>query len=146
MPIYEYLCSRCNLIFQFFVRSSGAAAPSCPKCGSGGLERVMSSFSTSRGSSAPFAGGGSEPDLSGLDESDPRAMARTIKNMALEMGEDLGPELDEAISRLEAGEDPEQVEREMEDAGLGDDEEEGGNGGKLPPAGGPRRDPGLYDA
>ncbi|HOA05673.1 MAG TPA: zinc ribbon domain-containing protein [Candidatus Fermentibacter daniensis] len=145
MPIYEYLCSRCNLIFQFFVRSSGAPAPSCPKCGYGELERVMSAFSTSRSSSAPFSGG-SEPDLSGLDESDPRAMARTIRNMALEMGEDLGPELDEAISRLEAGEDPEQVERDMEDAGLGDDEDEGGSGGAFPPAAGPRRDPGLYDA
>jgi hypothetical protein len=35
--------------------------------------------------------------------------------MADEVGEDLGPELDEVVGRLEAGEDPEEIERSMPD-------------------------------
>ncbi len=137
MPIYEYLCPGCNVIFQFLVRSASGALPRCPRCGGGGLERVMSTFATSRsqGAGAGAEGGGDIPDLSDLDESDPRSMARAIRHMADEMGEDLGPELSEAISRLEAGEDPEQVERELEEAGLADGD-----------AGGPSRDDGLYEA
>jgi len=101
----------------------------------------MSSFAPLRGSStASGTGDGIPADLAGLDESDPRAMARAIRRMADEMGESLGPELDEAITRLEAGEDPEQVERELEDAGLDDDD----TGPHHP--GPPARDPGLYDA
>jgi hypothetical protein len=106
------------------------------------MERVMSSFSTARKPDAGSSGAGDMPDLQGLDESDPRSMARAIRHMADDMGEDLGPELHEAISRLEAGEDPEQVERELEDAGYGDEDAEGEAGR----SGSPGRDPGLYDA
>jgi len=142
LPIYEYLCGKCNLIFQFFVRSQGGADPACPKCGAGGLERVMSTFAPVRGNSSQASSGDGVPaDLAGLDESDPRAMARAIRRMADEMGEGLGPELDEAITRLEAGEDPEQVERELEDAGLDEDDDAGSQH-----PGPPSRDPGLYDA
>jgi hypothetical protein len=34
-----------------------------------------------------------------------------MRKMGREMGEDLGPEFDETIDRLEAGESPEEVER-----------------------------------
>lgn len=140
MPIYEYLCSKCNVIYQFYVKSSGNPRPACPKCGAKGLERVMSSFSTSRkGSLAASSSGDDIPDLSDIDESDPRSMARAIRHMADEMGEDLGPELDEAITRLESGEDPEKVERELEGMGLGD-EDEAATGAP------PTRDSGLYEA
>jgi putative FmdB family regulatory protein len=131
MPIYEFFCGSCNMIYQFLVRTSGSEIrPACPRCGSIELERVMSTFSTS---SRKSSGDTSDTALAGLDESDPKSMARAIRSMADEMGEDLGPELEEAISRLEAGEDPEEIERSLEESGLGE------------PAGAPGRDPGLYD-
>jgi putative FmdB family regulatory protein len=134
MPIFEYLCRRCNTIFQFLIRdSSRDHDPSCPRCGTGGLERVMSTFSTSRKGSPDVADVADDPVLAGMDEDDPRSMARAIRHMADEMGEDLGPELEEAISRLEAGEDPEDIERELEGSGF-----VGGEGA-------PGRDPGLYE-
>jgi putative FmdB family regulatory protein len=140
MPIYEFLCRRCNVIFQFLIRSSDDGSRSCPRCGGTEMERVMSRFSTSRKGSPQSSGGGEDlPDLSGIDENDPRSMARAIRHMADEMGEDLGPELDEAITRLEAGEDPEKIERELEDAGLGEGDGEGGCSSCEP-----TRDPGLY--
>lgn len=62
-----------------------------------------------------------------IDEDDPKSMARMMKKMGTEMGEDLGPEFNEVVDRLEAGEDPEKIEESMGDL-LGD-EGEGGPGG-----------------
>ena len=137
MPIYEYLCRHCNTIYQFLMRGKRREEDLvCPGCGNGDLERVMSSFSTtsSKGSSDDDMAA----DLADIDENDPRSMAKAVRRMADEMGEDLGPELEHALNRLEAGEDPEKIEQELEEMGLGD---EGGTGGKTP---GPSRDPGLY--
>ncbi|HPR21192.1 MAG TPA: zinc ribbon domain-containing protein [Candidatus Sabulitectum sp.] len=136
MPIYEYLCDDCNTIFQFLMRGDRKEGElECPKCGRGGLKRVMSSFSTTSSK-----GGGSDEDmaadLADIDENDPRSMARAVRRMADEMGEDLGPELEHALNRLEAGEDPEKIEQELEEMGFSD---EGGPGSP-----GPSRDPGLY--
>jgi len=50
-----------------------------------------------------------------LDENDPQSLARFMRKMASETGEDLGPEFDEVIGRLEAGEDPETIEKSMPD-------------------------------
>lgn len=40
MPIHDFRCQRCNKEFEFLVR--GSAAPACPGCGSGELERLIS--------------------------------------------------------------------------------------------------------
>jgi Flp pilus assembly protein TadB len=36
-----------------------------------------------------------------------------MRKMSREMGEDLGPEFDEVVGRLEAGESPEDIEESM---------------------------------
>jgi hypothetical protein len=53
---------------------------------------------------------------------DPRAMARMMRQMGEETGEDLGPEFDEVMGRLEKGQSPEDIERELPDMGLGGDD------------------------
>jgi hypothetical protein len=55
--------------------------------------------------------------LAGLDENDPKSVARWMRNMSAEMGEDMGPEFDEMVDRLEAGESPEEIEDSMGDLG-----------------------------
>jgi putative FmdB family regulatory protein len=45
MPIYEYCCETCRHEFEAFVASG--TTPLCPKCGSGALERLLSSFGVS---------------------------------------------------------------------------------------------------
>ena len=77
-----------------------------------------------------------DPSLAGLDTEDPKAMASAIRRMADEMGEDLGPEVSEALSRLEAGEDPEKIERDLEESGY-----DMGDGSTSP-----SRASGLYEA
>lgn len=51
--------------------------------------------------------------FSGLDEKDPRSLARLMKKMASETGEEMDDEMREVCERLEAGEDPEKLEAMM---------------------------------
>jgi hypothetical protein len=86
-----------------------------------------------------------ERDMEQMDENNPRHMARVMKKMKDLMPPGSMPkELDTAIKRLEAGEDPERIEQDMGDV-LGDlmggPDAEGGRGG----GGGYTRDSGLYD-
>lgn len=137
MPIYEFFCDRCNVIFNFFSRRiDTTTAPSCPRCGRENLARQMSTFAMI----GKAAGGGDEDPLNGLDESkmeqafgrlmkeaegmnedDPRQMASLMRRFSRETGINLGGNMEEALSRMEAGEDPEQIEKEMGDE-LGDDD------------------------
>jgi hypothetical protein len=57
--------------------------------------------------------------LAGLED-DPQAMARMMRQMSSEMGEDMGPEFDEVIDRLEAGQSPDEIEESMPDLGAGE--------------------------
>jgi len=68
MPIYEYCCRNCNELFDVFksVTANGKDIK-CPKCGSGAVQKKMSSFSccslggdgnSSVGSAGSFGGGG----------------------------------------------------------------------------------------
>lgn len=122
MPIYEYRCADCRRKVSIFFRSFGAVTdPVCPNCGGTRLTRLMSRVAVHRGS----AGDGGDGDdfggddlggmLDGLDENDPRALARAMRRMSDEMGEPLEPEMEAAIGRLERGEDPEAVMAGLDD-------------------------------
>ncbi|MEA1868176.1 MAG: zinc ribbon domain-containing protein [Thermodesulfobacteriota bacterium] len=57
MPIYEYTCKKCNRIFESLVLSSRDIKEiHCPECGSGEVEKMLSSFS-SGSSTGPVPGG-----------------------------------------------------------------------------------------
>lgn len=143
MPIYEFYCSDCNTIFNFFCRRIVTdKKPACPKCGREDLDKLISRVSVMKRSSggegdAPAEGGegGGEgmPDLpidearleramgmmesemAGVDENDPRAAARFMRKFADAAGVEFGGGMQEAIRRMESGEDPDQIEAEMGD-------------------------------
>ena len=64
--------------------------------------------------------------LAGIED-DPKALGRMMRKMSSEMGEDMGPEFDEVVNRLEKGQSPEEIEEALPD--LGNGEGEGGLGG-----------------
>ena len=129
MPIYEYRCSNCKRKVSIFWRSLSAVDEStarCTYCGSAGLSRLVSKVRVIRGgssgddsSSGSGAGGEADdmdlPGMEGLDENDPRSLGRFLRKMASETGENMGPEFDEVVGRLEKGEDPEKIEESMGD-------------------------------
>ena len=124
MPIYEYYCQDCrrkvSLLWRSFADAQSREAL-CPRCGGTHLDRRVSRVAIVRSEASQMDDLDGMGDLDGLDENDPRSLARFMRKMADETGEDLGAEFDEVIGRLEAGEDPDSIERSMPDLGGGDD-------------------------
>ena len=57
-------------------------------------------------------------------DDDPKEMARVMKQMGTEMGEELPPEFDEVVDRLESGQSPDEIESAIPDLGnVGADDE-----------------------
>ncbi len=128
MPVYEFYCSDCHTIFNFLSRRVNTEKrPACPRCGRPGLERQVSRFAVSRGRGEDLPEGMPDIDeermekamealageMEGADENDPRQMARFMRRFTEATGMDLGTGAEEAIRRLEAGEDPDRIEEEM---------------------------------
>jgi len=44
MPIYEFICKKCNKKFETLVKIGKEKEVSCPNCGSSNLEKLLSSF------------------------------------------------------------------------------------------------------
>ena len=167
MPIYEFYCPDCHTVFNFFSRSVNTTKrPSCPKCGRRRLGREISLFSMT-GSKKDAAG---EDDLDlpiddakmesamealageaeGIDEDDPRQAAQLMRKFSDMTGMELGGGMQEALARMEAGEDPEAIEAELGDRSEEEDPFLGPGGGGKGEAGrarraAPKRDQTLYD-
>lgn len=119
MPIYEYRCLACGKRTSVFVRSmSSEVSASCEHCGGAELKRLISRFAVHRGAGDDFDDGGGMDDV---DENDPRSVARWARKMRDEMGEDMGPEFDEMVGRMEAGEMPDDMDG-ADGFGDGDDD------------------------
>ncbi len=169
MPIYEYACPKCRVIFSFLSKTvTPARTPACPKCGSRRMEKQISRFAHLKGVPEPAAQSGAEDepapdfdearmervmselerDMEHLDDNNPRHLAHVMKKMKEAMPSDAMPkELDVAIKRLEKGEDPEKIEEDMGDVlgGMFGDEEGGADEDSGFGGGGYTRDSGLYD-
>ncbi len=130
MPIYEFYCDTCNVIFNFFSsRVNTTKKPDCPRCGKKELSRRISSFATigkaKEDSGDPLAGLDEAKmerafeslmrESEHVNEEDPKQMASLMRKFTSQTGINLGGPMEEAMSRMEAGEDPEQVEKEMGD-------------------------------
>lgn len=57
--------------------------------------------------------------LDGLDD-DPQTLGKMMREMSRELGEDMGAEFDEVVDRLEKGQSPEEIERDLPDLGAGE--------------------------
>lgn len=109
MPIYEYGCLDCRKRVSVFFRtlkSAETVEAVCPNCGKTNLRRLMSRVGRLRSEESRLESLADPSNLSGLDEQDPRSLARLMRQMSSETGEDLGEEFEEMVGRLEAGEDP----------------------------------------
>jgi putative FmdB family regulatory protein len=119
MPIYEYRCADCKRRVSIFFRSFTAIhEPTCPNCGGKNLARLVSRVATVKSEEARLEGMSDPSAFGDVDENDPKSVARFMRKMGNQMGgEDLGPEFNEMVDRLEAGENPEEIEKSM--PGLG---------------------------
>ena len=125
MPIYEFYCESCHTVFNFFSqRVNTEKRPDCPKCDRSRLERQVSVFSVSRNRaeqvSEPFEGADESRlgqaimsiagELEGLDQGNPQQAARAMRKVMDQAGIEWGGGVEEAIGRLEAGDDADDIE------------------------------------
>ena len=164
MPIYEFYCDQCNTIYSFFSKSVNTEKiPDCPSC-KNRLERRMSVFAKiSRDKSDNTQSEDNMPPIDeqkmeramamlageaeNINEDDPRQAAALMRKLTDATGLNLGPQMEEALRRMEKGEDPEKIEEEMGDLLEGDDlfSFAGAKGGKGGKKGRPIIDERLYD-
>lgn len=116
MPIYEYRCTSCRRKYSKLWRTYSDAKPlNCPECQTPTLVRLISRVSVLRSEENVMDDLADPSNLDGVDENDPKSIARWMRKMGREVGEDLGPEFDEVVDRLEAGQSPEEIEQTIPD-------------------------------
>ena len=130
MPIYEFYCRDCNTVFNFFSKTINTTKkPKCPKCKTTTLTRQISVVAvTGRAKEdsdmddLPFDSSKMEQAMQMLageadkmNEDDPKQAANLMRKLSDMTGLKLGNGMDEALRRMEKGEDPEQVEAELGD-------------------------------
>ncbi|MDP6395787.1 MAG: zinc ribbon domain-containing protein [Desulfobacterales bacterium] len=163
MPIYEFYCQNCHTIFNFFSKTVNTAKkPNCPKCKTKKLSKQMSAFAVTGKAKEqtdmddlPFDESKMEQAMNmmageadKINEDDPRQAANLMRKLTDMTGMQLGSSMEEALSRMEGGEDPEQVEAEMGDLLEGEEPfilpDKKGKTLKAKPAA-PFKDDTLYD-
>lgn len=108
MPIYEYRCEDCGRICEFLlIRSDDAGALRCKRCGSARLSRVLSRVRVLRSEESRLESLADPSKWGDLDERDPKSMAKWMRRMGRELGEEVGDldmdEMEEAIEKEAAG-------------------------------------------
>ena len=127
MPFYDYRCRNCgkrSLIYQSYAEY-GVKAVACPHCASPDLERIIGRVRMAKSEESRLDDLADPTEWGDFDENDPRSMAKMMKRMGGELGEDLPPEYGEVVDRLESGENPDEIESSMPELGGG---EGGGDG------------------
>ena len=118
MPNYEYRCLNCRKRFEIFLTYAeyGTRPVNCPHCKSNQVQRRINRVRIARSDESRMESIASPESLEGLEE-DPRALGRMMRQMSSEVGEDMGPEFNEVIGRLESGQSPDQIEKDLPDLG-----------------------------
>lgn len=120
MPTYDYRCLDCgkhNSIYQAY-EDYGVTTVVCKYCSSENLERIISRIRVARSEESRIESLADPSAWGDLDESDPRSMAKMMRKMGSELGEEMPPEFDEVIDRLESGESPDEIEKNIPDLGM----------------------------
>lgn len=128
MPVYEFRCQDCRRLvrlrlsfadYEAATAPRSANAPACPHCHSQNLKRRIGRVALGKSDDARMDAMMDDSALAALDEDDPQAIGKFMRQMSREMGEDMGDEFNEVVDRLESGESPDAIEESMPDLGAG---------------------------
>lgn len=117
MPIYEYRCLECgkkNTVILLSIKSNQEV--SCKFCGSKNLQKLVSRIAIKESEESRLERLSDPSFLRGIDENDPRSVARWMKKFGKEFGDELEPDFEDSIE--------EALEEEMKAEEGGDEKEE----------------------
>lgn len=145
MPIYEFACNDCRTLFQFYSRRINTETiPACPRCGKS-LSKQISLFQAKSGSgkdndpwgmandgcdddtaNAPDFNTGDErianaidelgSKIDNMDDTDSAGAAKLMQEFSQKSGVKFNKDVNEALSRMAAGEDADSVATQLGDA------------------------------
>ena len=112
MPIYEYRCEDCGRISEFLmIKTEDKVTPQCKRCKSKKMSRVLSRVRVIRSEESRIESLADPSKWGDLDEKDPKSMAKIMKRMGKEFGEEMGDmnmdEMEQAIEEEMAPPKPE---------------------------------------
>jgi putative FmdB family regulatory protein len=123
MPRYDFICEECHKFFSVAIsyRDYGKKKVQCPACGSAKTSRRITRVRIARSAENRLEGFSGSSGEAGMDqlEKDPRELGRMMRKMSGEIGEDIGPEFNEVVDRLEHGQSPEDIEKGLPDLDTG---------------------------
>jgi putative FmdB family regulatory protein len=120
VPTYDYLCVNCDKrisVYQSY-DEYGRVPVACPYCQGKKLQRLINRVRFARSEDSRLESLADPSEWGNFDENDPQSMARMMRKMGQELGEEMPGEFDEVVDRLEAGQSPEEIEKNMPDLDL----------------------------
>lgn len=128
MPLYEFRCLQCKKRFEVFMTYAeyGNKSVTCKHCGSNNVTRKIGRIRIAKSEDSRLDDFTDPSSLEGLED-DPKALGKMMRRMSGELGEEMPPEFDEVVDRLEKGQSPEDIERDLPD--LANDLDTPGMGG-----------------
>jgi len=120
MPFYDYFCLECRQRFDIHLsyKEYGKRPVICPHCQSDNVRRRLPRVRVAKSEESRLESMADPSALAGLED-DPRALGQMMRKMGKEMGEEVPPEFDEVVARLEKGESPDEIEKALPDMGSG---------------------------
>jgi len=162
--MYEFYCHKCNTIFTFFSKTVNTdKIPQCPKCEENTMRRMVSPFAITGRKDSPENDDAHFPvdentmgnafeslaaDIENCNEDDPKQAAQLMRKFSEMTGLKLGDKMEDAVSRMEAGEDPDEMENEIgeiDEEDLFKIQEHGGKVASKLKSCAPKRDDTLYE-
>lgn len=122
MPNYEYQCLDCKKHFDryFTFAEYETSTPRCTHCSSGNVRRKIGRVRVARSDDTHMQNLADPGNLDKIDE-DPRALGQMMRQMSSQLGEDMGSEFNEVVTRLESGQSPESIEADLPELGARND-------------------------
>ncbi len=116
MPLYEFRCLECKKRFEVFMTYAeyGNKSVTCKHCGSDNVTRKIGRIRIAKSEDSRLDDFTDPSSLEGLED-DPKALGKMMRRMSGELGEEMPPEFDEVVDRLEKGQSPEDIERDLPD-------------------------------
>jgi len=116
MPYYDFRCNNCHKRFEIFLTYAefDQKKSAAHNCNSENLTRLIRRVRISRGNSISLENLDDDQMLEDLEQ-DPRKLGRMMRELSYETGEELGPEFDNVVERLERGENPEEIANSLPD-------------------------------
>ena len=119
MPVYDFRCQDCRKRFERLLTYTeyDGYSPVCPHCGSKNVQRVIRAVRVSTNDISRLEQMADPGNMAALED-DPRLLGKMMRDMREQVGaDDLPGEFDEVVDRLEKGQSPDEIERDLPELG-----------------------------